>query len=79
MDRATLRHMGKPLGATFLGISILTLLLGCKRYFHGQEWILKGKFPASRGTILIMAFVALALMLLSLVVVIVIHPTDDEL
>ncbi|PON21751.1 hypothetical protein TGAM01_v209338 [Trichoderma gamsii] len=74
-DHTKLQKMGRPLGATFLVISIVTLLLGCKRYFHAQEWILKGKFPASRGTILIMSFVALALMILSLVVVIVIQPS----
>ncbi|KAM0252114.1 hypothetical protein ACHAQJ_007854 [Trichoderma viride] len=74
-DHTKLQKMGRPLGSTFLAISIVTLLLGCKRYFHAQEWILKGKFPASRGTILIMSFVALALMILSLIVVIVIQPT----
>lgn len=74
-DHTKLQKMGRPLGATFLVISIVTLLLGCKRYFHAQEWILKGKFPASRGTILVMSFVALALMILSLVVVIVIQPS----
>ncbi|KAL7901425.1 hypothetical protein HDV63DRAFT_198910 [Trichoderma sp. SZMC 28014] len=74
-DHTKLQKMGRPLGATFLAISIVTLLLGCKRYFHAQEWILKGKFPASRGTILVMSFVALALMILSLVVVIVIQPS----
>ncbi|OAA78083.1 DNA-binding protein SMUBP-2 [Akanthomyces lecanii RCEF 1005] len=71
-----LRRLGRPLGATFLGISILILLLGFKRYFHGQEWILKGKFPASRGTIVLVSFVALAIMAASLVVVVVIHPAD---
>ncbi|KAM0738836.1 hypothetical protein ACQRIT_006573 [Beauveria bassiana] len=54
----TLRRLGRPLGATFLGISILILLLGFKRYFHSQEWILKGKFPASRGTIVLVSLVA---------------------
>ncbi|KAL7935046.1 hypothetical protein V8C35DRAFT_321664 [Trichoderma chlorosporum] len=67
-DHTKLQKMGRPLGATFLAISIVTLLLGCRRYFHAQEWILQGKFPASRGTIIIMSFVALALMILSLVV-----------
>lgn len=41
--------------------------------------MIKGKFPASRGTIILIALVALAIMLVSLVVVIVIHPPDDEL
>lgn len=75
----TLKRLGRPLGATFLGISILILLLGFKRYFHGQEWILKGKFPASRGTIVIVSMVGLAIMAASLVVVIVIHPPDEDL
>ncbi|KOS19334.1 Diphthine--ammonia ligase [Escovopsis weberi] len=69
-----LRQMGRPLGTAFLAISILTLLLGCKRYYRAQEWILRGKFPASRGTILVMAFIALALMVLALVVIVAIHP-----
>lgn len=28
----TLRHMGKPLGATFIGISILVLMIGVNRF-----------------------------------------------
>ncbi|KAF4338337.1 dna polymerase alpha-associated dna helicase a [Fusarium beomiforme] len=75
----TLRHMGKPLGTTFLGISILILFLGYKRYFQSQHWVMQGKFPASRGTIMIVAFVALAIMVASLVVVIAIHPSEHEL
>lgn len=72
----TLRHMGKPLGATFLGISILILFLGYRRYFQAQHWVMQGKFPASRGTVTIVAFVAFAIMVASLVVVIVIHPSQ---
>ncbi|KAG6072533.1 hypothetical protein E4U30_007643 [Claviceps sp. LM220 group G6] len=72
-SNATLRRLGKPLGATFLGISILTLLLGARRYFVAQSWVIRGKFPASRGTVVLVAVVALAIMLVSLVVVIVIH------
>lgn len=78
-NAATLRHMGKPLGTTFLGISILVLFLGYKRYFQSQQYVIKGKFPASRGTIMIVAFVALAIMIASLVVVIAIHPSEHEL
>ncbi|KAJ6784376.1 hypothetical protein PWT90_05900 [Aphanocladium album] len=73
----TLRRLGRPLGATFLGISIMILMLGFKRYFHGQEWILKGKFPASRGTIVLVSLIGLAIMVASLVVVVVIHPDED--
>lgn len=77
-NAATLRHMGKPLGTTFLGISILVLFLGYKRYFQTQHWVIQGKFPASRGTIMIVGFVALAIMIVSLVVVIAIHPSEKE-
>ncbi|EPS43768.1 hypothetical protein H072_2241 [Dactylellina haptotyla CBS 200.50] len=54
----TLRRMGKPLGATFLGISILVLLIGLNRYYESQNWLLKGKFPASRGSILFLTVIA---------------------
>lgn len=62
----TLRHIGKPLGATFLGISILMLFLGYHRYFQAQQWIIRGKFPASRGTVILVSLVALGLMIISL-------------
>lgn len=65
----TLRHLGKPLGGVFLGISILILFLGYHRYFQAQQWIIKGKFPASRGTVILVSLLALGLMILSLYVV----------
>ncbi|KAI0136619.1 hypothetical protein BJ170DRAFT_20506 [Xylariales sp. AK1849] len=74
----TLRHLGKPLGACFLGISILVLLLGYQRYFQSQQWVMKGKFPASRGTIILVSLIAFALMVVSLVVVVVIQPTGSR-
>ncbi|OHW95491.1 PF02656 domain-containing protein [Colletotrichum incanum] len=74
----TLRQLGKPLGATFLAISILILFLGYQRYFRAQQWVMKGKFPASRGTIIIVSLVAFALMAVSLVVVVVVSPTSRE-
>ena len=33
-----LRQVGKPLGATFLGIAILVLFIGGRRYFESQVW-----------------------------------------
>ncbi|VUC28362.1 unnamed protein product [Clonostachys rosea] len=77
INQDTLRHIGRPLGAAFLVISIIILLLGYRRYIQGQKWIILGKFPASRGTIIVVSLVALAIMILSLVVVIVIHPSED--
>ncbi|PHH62004.1 hypothetical protein CDD81_7628 [Ophiocordyceps australis] len=78
LDQSALRRLGRPLGACFLAISILTLGLGFRRYFNGQQWILRGKFPASRGTIIVVGLMALAIMFVSLIVVVVIHPTDEE-
>ena len=73
-----LRQMGKPLGATFLGISIMVLFTGFHRYFEGQHWIIKGKFPASRGSIALVAAVTFSLMVTSLIVVVVVEPGSYE-
>jgi uncharacterized membrane protein YidH (DUF202 family) len=70
--------MGKPLGATFLGISIVILSVGFHRYFESQFWIIRGKFPASRGSIAIVAAITFALMVTSLVVVVVVEPRAFE-
>ncbi|KAH6650205.1 hypothetical protein F5144DRAFT_555572 [Chaetomium tenue] len=64
-----LRHMGKPLGTAFLAVSILILLLGYNRYLQGQNWVIKGKFPASRGTIMLVALIAFTVTLASLIVI----------
>lgn len=72
------RRLGKPLGITFIGISILVLLLGYQRFIQPQQWLLKGKFPASRGPILLMTLVAIVLMIASLVIVVVVPPPDTR-
>ncbi|KAK3310594.1 uncharacterized protein B0T15DRAFT_518907 [Chaetomium strumarium] len=64
-----LRHLGKPLGTAFLAVSILILLLGYNRYLQGQHWVIKGKFPASRGTIMLVSLIAFTVTLASLVVI----------
>ncbi|KAK2746299.1 hypothetical protein FQN55_005727 [Onygenales sp. PD_40] len=73
-----LRSLGKPLGATFISIAILVLLIGFHRYFEGQYWVVRGKFPASRGSVALVAFVAGALMVSSLVVILTISPGAME-
>jgi len=73
-----LRQLGKPIGATFLAISILVLFVGFHRYFESQHWIIKGKFPASRASIAFVAAIALALMVTSLIIVIVVEPSSFE-
>ncbi|KAF2740174.1 hypothetical protein EJ04DRAFT_425224 [Polyplosphaeria fusca] len=76
--QARLRHVGKPLGATFIGISILVLFIGFHRYFEAQHYVIRGKFPASRGSVLIVSLVAGALIVSSLVVILVIAPQAFE-
>ncbi|RVX70941.1 hypothetical protein B0A52_06098 [Exophiala mesophila] len=78
-DKSTnLRSIGKPLGATFIGISIIILFIGFHRYFESQHWIIKGKFPASRGSIFAVAFITGSLMIASLAVVLAIQPNHYE-
>jgi uncharacterized membrane protein YidH (DUF202 family) len=72
---ARLRHLGKPLGATFLGISIVILFIGFHRYFESQHWIIRGQFPASRGSVALTGLIAVMLIVASLVVVLVFGPT----
>ncbi|KAL4869770.1 hypothetical protein BDV12DRAFT_167190 [Aspergillus spectabilis] len=75
---ARLRSLGKPLGTTFIGVAILILLVGFHRYFESQYWIIRGKFPASRGSIALVAFVAGALIIAALAVIIAISPGAIE-
>lgn len=67
----SLRRVGKPLGAAFISVAILILFIGFHRYFESQHYIIRGKFPASRGSILFVALVAFLITLLSLVVILV--------
>ena len=76
--QARLRQIGKPLGATFIAISILVLFVGFHRFFESQHYVIRGKFPASRGSILIVATVAGGLIVASLVVVLAIAPGAFE-
>lgn len=73
-----LRSIGKPLGATFIGVAILILYIGFRRYFESQYWIIKGKFPASRGSVAFIAFVAAALIITALVVILAVSPGAVE-
>jgi uncharacterized membrane protein YidH (DUF202 family) len=58
--------------------AILILLLGFHRYFESQHFIIRGKFPASRGSIVLVSIVTLALIVASLVVVVAVAPTAFE-
>jgi uncharacterized membrane protein YidH (DUF202 family) len=69
ISRKHLHHVGKPLGATFIAIAIVILFIGFHRYFESQHYIIRGKFPASRGSIFIITLIAGALVVASLVVI----------
>jgi len=73
-----LRHVGKPLGATFIGISIIVLFIGFHRYFESQHYVIRGKFPASRGSIVLVTLMSGALIVASLVVVLAIGRRQFE-
>ncbi|OAF98867.1 uncharacterized protein CC84DRAFT_1105555, partial [Paraphaeosphaeria sporulosa] len=48
-----MRRLGKSLGTAFIGVSILMLFVGFHRYFEAQHYVIQGKFPASRGSIIV--------------------------
>ncbi|KKK22206.1 hypothetical protein ARAM_003257 [Aspergillus rambellii] len=73
-----LRSIGKPLGTTFIGVAIMILLVGFHRYFESQYWIIRGKFPASRGSIALISFLAGALIIAALAVILAISPGAVE-
>ncbi|KAJ5620740.1 hypothetical protein N7510_004724 [Penicillium lagena] len=75
---ARLRSVGKPLGTTFIGVAILILVVGFHRYFESQYWIIRGKFPASRGSVALTAFVAAALIIAALSVILAVSPGAIE-
>jgi uncharacterized membrane protein YidH (DUF202 family) len=75
---AHLRHVGKPLGASFVAISIVILGIGFHRYFEAQHYVIRGKFPASRGSVIAVSIMAAALILTSLVVILVVAPRAFE-
>lgn len=77
-DSARLRGVGKPLGSTFIGVAILILIIGFHRYFESQYWIVRGKFPASRGSVALTAFVAASLIVAALAVILAVSPGAIE-
>ncbi|EMD90630.1 hypothetical protein COCC4DRAFT_56681 [Bipolaris maydis ATCC 48331] len=77
-QQVKLRQLGKPLGATFIGISVVMLLIGFHRYFEVQHYVIRGKFPASRGSIILVSAISGALIASSLVVILVTAPGAFE-
>ncbi|KAJ5729148.1 uncharacterized protein N7483_003656 [Penicillium malachiteum] len=77
-DMSKLRSVGKPLGSTFIGVAILILFVGFHRYFESQYWIVRGKFPASRGSVALTAFIAGSLIIAALAVILAVSPNAYE-
>ena len=75
----SLRRVGKPLGAAFIAVAIMILFTGFHRYFEGQYYIIRGKFPASRGSIFFVALVAFLITVVSLVVILVFSGSNTKL
>ncbi|KAJ5188339.1 hypothetical protein N7491_004663 [Penicillium cf. griseofulvum] len=73
-----LRSVGKPLGSTFIGVSIIILAIGFHRYFQSQYWIIRGKFPASRGSVAITGLIAASLIIATLAVILAVSPGAVE-
>ena len=69
-----LQRLGKPIGITFVAISIIVLLVGFHRYFESQRWIIRGKFPAGRMSIFIVALIAAGMIVGSLVILLIAAP-----
>lgn len=47
-----LRKLGKPAGATLVALALLVICFGNLRYFRAQAAMQKGRFPASRLSVL---------------------------
>ena len=64
-DGDELVRYGKPLGAIFIVLGILTLLLGFYRFFLVQKFLTINYYPAARVGIAILLFLVLAVVLVT--------------
>ena len=62
--------IGKALGGTFVGLSIVFLYFANARYFHAQYAMTQNQFPASRGAVLLGSASVLAVLVAMFVVII---------
>lgn len=61
---------GKQLGIVFIILGIIFLAFGISRYFHSQNLMTKGHFPASRGSIVIGTILTIFVLVACFVVII---------
>jgi uncharacterized membrane protein YidH (DUF202 family) len=64
-------ELGRPLGGSFVALGILFLWLGASRYFHSQNVLSYGQFPASRGSVIIATVTVMSVLLACFIIVIV--------
>lgn len=76
--RISLRNVGKPLGATFLAVAIIVLFTGFHRFFESQHYLMRGRFPASRTSVLLVALITAVLIVASLVLVLAISQENSH-
>ncbi|KAI8363017.1 hypothetical protein B0O80DRAFT_432504 [Mortierella sp. GBAus27b] len=69
LDKVT--ELGRPLGGSFIALGILFLWLGTSRYFHSQNVLSYGQFPASRGSVIIATVTVMAVLMACFIIVIV--------
>jgi len=54
---------------------MVVMLVGFHRYFEAQHYVIRGKFPASRGSIFLVTFVTFSLIFASFIVVLALAPS----
>ncbi|KAF9352611.1 hypothetical protein BGX34_012066 [Mortierella sp. NVP85] len=69
VDKVT--ELGRPLGGSFVALGILFLWLGASRYFHSQNVLSYGQFPASRGSVILATVTVMSVLLACFIIVIV--------
>ncbi|KAI8334770.1 hypothetical protein BC941DRAFT_432130 [Chlamydoabsidia padenii] len=61
---------GRLVGLMFVVLGILFVLFAISRYFHSQQALTKGYFPASRGTVLVASStVSIAVIILFIIII----------
>jgi len=65
-----IKRTAKPLGATFIVVAAIVLFLGVRRYFHSQNLLTQGKFPASKGSVAITSFLTIMLIIAFFVILV---------
>ncbi|CAN3357680.1 hypothetical protein DICA3_C13366 [Diutina catenulata] len=65
-----IRAYGKPLGSVFIILGILTLIFGMHRFFHVQQSLTGGFYPASRLGIMTLILAVAVVVLVTFVMVV---------